>query len=155
MNFSLNEVYNMELGQAEKNIQENYGKIKGKRIYLPKQDTIKLPIENSFEGLKVSQIIDINKSLLNNEAFEIDGNGIVISGYVTSEIPDYKAIIKVLINGKETEEFSLPSSFKTRKTDIYYNYDLPKNKNNVHLFWVNVTDKANIHLNKMIIYHNE
>lgn len=137
---SLQQAYALGLKHAMENIRKNGGTITGNTITLPAQAITPVAFEQSFEGLsKVNEIKLDGRGLAteNRELkFNFTGKGLVIKGYAikTNERdPDKVIRLALQIDGMPVETIDLPTAFRERKHEVYWNYALKPGDHTVTL----------------------
>ena len=92
--------------------------------------------------------------------FEIDieGTGIVIMGGLNvsyGEADSYVAEVEVYVNEDLKEVVTLPADFRTRKFDIFWDYELGQVNNSVRLKWNNPVDGRDINVGNVLVFMEE
>lgn len=154
---SLERVYNLSYEHATKLISMNGGKIDGTDIVIQTQIPEILDFEQSFEGIYPTERKIIKKSIEKNEhLISFSGVGIVITGFVETKKADidknYILQASVYLNNKKIDTIKMPSDYRIRKNDIYYNYDLPEGNNELKFVWDNPNPNYNLRFEEAVIY---
>ena len=153
---SLNKTYELGFKQALEMIIRGGGELTDTEVKIVVQNPKPVKFEQSFEGLELVKKDRFPNVSIRREPFsyEFTGTGIVCSGRVRpgGECPiDYVAEVEIDINGKK-EIVKMPSDFVTRRLDIYWNYDLPKNDYQVIVTWLNPIPEANLTIDDVVAY---
>jgi len=150
---SLNKAYQMSFNQALQMIERGGGKIKGDSVTIACQQPKPVHYEKSFEGQYPVKLISINKNMdQSSPEFEFEGIGFVVKGGIRSDDNNYVANVEVYLDGKLMETAKLPVDYKTRRYDITWKYQLPKDKHKVSFKWINPVAGATINVSDAIIY---
>ena len=156
-NISLNKVYKTGYEHALKNIVENGGKIGEDDVTIKFIPPVAVKFEKSFPNLypveRKKVIWDTTSKQESN--FRFEGTGFVIAGYLESketDTSDYIAKLEITIDSLKVDEVSLPKNYKTRKADVYWNYELAKQTHNVQVKWLNPVKGEHIRIEDVIIY---
>jgi ADP-ribosylglycohydrolase len=152
---SLNEVYEIGLRHALKNIERNGGKTDGNTVSIPVQTPVAVKFERSFVGLYPILKIPVQWSAAKDEiSFEFEGTGFVLRGDASewASTSDYVFRTQLTIDGKLSESPELPASFTTRRHELAWNYALPKGKHSVKLKILNPSADRKIKSGDAIIY---
>ena len=151
---SLNDVYGMSYRHALQNLEQAGGKIGQNDVQIKYQKPVAVKFEKAFDGLwPVKKENYRNRQLSEKEEeFNFEGRGVVIAGNVRSDNSAYEARCRVVVDGKEVKEISLPASYTTRSPEFYWNYDLPAGAHSLKLLWLNPEDSAGVSINSMLVY---
>src|SRR5207237_889341 len=94
----------------------------------------------STAGGVLGEIIGYNKISLGNEnatslEFDFNGKGIVLRGEAVTKEGKDNAILKVQItvDGQQPKTISMPTDYRIRSNDIFWQYDLPQGNHTVHV----------------------
>jgi hypothetical protein len=154
---SLNDVYELGFKHAIQNIQKNGGKLVGENVMILTQQPQAVRFEKSFEGHYPIDKIQVGKDLTSEYTFDFEGLGFVIRGesakWNSSSTSVFKA--ELYIDGKLAETSELPASFTTRKYELFWKYNLPKQKHSVKVKLLNGDTDSKIRINDVIIYSDK
>lgn len=150
---SLNDVYTLGLKQALQVIERNGGKIEGDKVSIRCQQPQAVNYEHSFENHFPVDRLLLNKQLSQHPEITFDGIGLVVRGYVQSADTSYVAKVDVFVDGNKVENVSLPVAISSaRRVDLFWKYQLTKQKHVVTFKWLNPADKASVNLIDAVIY---
>lgn len=151
---SFNEGCKLSFGQALRLIEREGGKVKGDKVKIKYQKPKTVPLEISFEGLKLDKRVSVENWVANFPEVTFDGVGAVIKGAVQGEnVPDdYVAKLEVYFNDKLVETCDLPLKYNHRKHELFFNYEQPKGHYTISCKWLNPVKGANIWVREVITY---
>jgi hypothetical protein len=159
-NLSLNEVYDIGYKHALQNLKRNGGKETAENVTILSQTPEPVRFEKSFDGLYPVEKRIINKSLKDEYTFTFDGTGYVIRAEMAkwgnendANLPSFKA--EVYVDDKLLETVDLPVNYTTRRHEMAWNYQLPKQKHTVRLKLLNPDEKYHVHLQDVILYSDQ
>ncbi|HEX8607101.1 MAG TPA: ADP-ribosylglycohydrolase family protein [Pedobacter sp.] len=152
---SLNKVYDIGYAHALKTISSNGGKVSANQVTISLQTPVPVRFEQGFAGAH-----PISKKILNANMgvtydFDFEGTGFVLRGSNDkhdSNAPDYSFKTNVYVDGKFYETANLSSSFKTRRLELTWKYQLPEGKHHVRLEVTNPDSGYHIRLWDLITY---
>jgi len=154
---SLNKVYEIGYKHAVENIVKHGGKVDGDKITIVSDPVKTVRFEKCFEGLYPvkREPVKYDESAKEwNVGFE--GTGFVITGGVYDDKGDksYIAQLEVNVDGK-VYNVSMPYDENTRKTEVYWNYDLPKAQHNVTIKLLNPVEHPVLSINEAVVYSDK
>lgn len=149
---SLNRAYKMSFDHAIQVIARNGGKIDRENVSLVYQKPQPVRYEKSFEGLFPTGKIEVKKPISKQPEVTFVGTGIVFKGYVQSSDTNYVASAEMYVDGKLTETVSLPAKYQYRRNDLFWIYQLPKEKHIVTFKWLNPQSNASVNFGEAIVY---
>jgi len=158
---SLNDVYEMGYKHAIQMIEKNEGLIEGNNLKIKLQAPKAVKFEQNFEGhypVERRRIPEKNKIIEDTIefTFEFTGIGFVIRGNSynnNSDTPsDFKNISELFIDDQLVETVKLPAFFTTRRYDLFWKYNLPKQKHVVRIKLKDPKNKCGLWLNDILIY---
>ncbi len=159
---SLNDVYGMSYKHALQVIEKNHGKITGSTISIETELPQAVRLEQSFEGHRPVEKRPVDKTLVEEYAFEFDGIGFVIRGEarpIKGSSWDYKGDFffnaELYIDGIKTESFTLPVSYTTRRLELCWRYQLPKMKHNIRIKLLNPSPDYEVRMTDILIYNHQ
>lgn len=151
---SLNDVYETGFKHALQVIAKNGGKTDGNSVTIRTQSPKPVRLEQSFEGHHPVEKKYVGKTLTSDYSFEFDGNGFVVLGESArwDSKSTYAGRMEVYIDDKLTETVELPASYTTRRYELCWKYQLPKQKHRVKLKLLNPDQSQPVKLNAYIVY---
>jgi len=159
---SLNDVYDMSFRHALEMITGNGGKEGDHEVVIPLEDPAPVQYEKAFEGHFPVKNIPVNRErnqLLagGNTQYELgfSGKGFVIRGgawKLPGTIEEMDLLVDVYVDGELYEEAVLPTSFRARRHDLTWKYNLEEGEHKVKIVWKNPMKGYKIEVNKVIIY---
>ncbi|MBL0740261.1 ADP-ribosylglycohydrolase family protein [Chryseolinea lacunae] len=154
---SLNDVYTIGYNHALKMIERNGGKTDGTSVSIRVQQPKTVRFEQSFEGHHPVSKKEIRKILTDEYTFDFEGIGFVVRGesakWMATET--YVAKVEMYVDNALIETLELPAAFTTRRYELFWKYQLPRQKHTVRLKILNTDGKNPVHLNEAIIYDNK
>jgi len=153
---SLNDVYEIGYRHALQVIEKNGGKVEGNSIIIKTQSPKTVRFEESFTGHYPIEKREVGKLLADEYQFDFDGNGFVVMGESAAwnSTSTYAAKAELYIDNKLVETADLPTNFTTRRHELFWKYQLPKQKHNVRIKILNREEKKPIRISNIIIYSN-
>ncbi|MHA4896030.1 ADP-ribosylglycohydrolase family protein [Pedobacter sp. PWIIR3] len=154
---SLNKVYDIGYQHALEMIRANGGKVLPDQIEIALQTPATVRFEQGFNNVHPILKTVLNKNMGVTYDFEFEGTGFVLRGSNDKHdpmAPDYSFITKVYVDGKLHETAILSSSFKTRRPELTWKYQLPEGKHRVKLEVTNPDSGYHLRLWDCIIYGN-
>lgn len=152
---SLNKVYEMSYSHALKVIERNGGFTDGENLIINCEQPESVRYEESFPEFKLKEKIDIQKSLKTSFSLEFTGNGFVSSYIMHSPDHNYVAEVEVILDGNTVEVVKLPAAFKSRKPELYYNYELDDIRHEVIFKWLNPVNDVSLDVTSVIVYSEQ
>lgn len=161
---SLNDVYEMGYKHSLQMVERNEGTVEEENVVIKIQAPKAVKLEKAFKGhFPIDRKrIDWGKKTINNKnpeyTFEFEGIGFVLTGSSQKDdniVEDYVHIAEVYINEKLTESIKLPTSYTSRRHDICWKYNLPKQKHKVTVKLTNPKPGYKLWLGDIIVYSDE
>ena len=151
---SLNDVYDIGYKHALQVIEKNGGKVDANGATIKLQQPKVVRFEQSFEGHHPTEKKYINKTLTDEYQFEIDGIGFVVLGESAKwdSKSTYVAKAELYIDNKLIETVELPTSYTARRYELFWKYQLPKQKHTIRLKMLNPDEKYPIRISNIITY---
>ena len=90
--------------------------------------------------------------------FEFEGTGFVLTGSSQKDdkmVEDYIHVADIFIDEELSETVKLPTSFTTRRHDICWKYNLPKQKHKVRVKLINPKPGYKLWLGDIVVYSDE
>lgn len=151
---SLNDVYEIGFKHALQNVKRNGGKIVGNNVIIKTQAVNPVKFEQSFEGHYPIEKRGVWKDLTDEYSFDFDGIGFVVrgesAGWNSTSI--YIAKAELYIDNKLVETAELPTNFTTRRYELFWKYQLPKQKHTVKIKLLNPDVEHKIRIDEVIVY---
>ena len=155
---SLDDVYEISLQHAIKNIERNGGKVNVESVIIKSQEPKAVRFEKSFDGEYPVALIPVQWNAAMDEInFDFDGNGFVIKGDASQwdSKSTYVFNTELYLDDKLIESPKLPVSFTTRRYDIAWKYAIPKGKHSVKLKILNPSETEKVRVTDAIIYSDK
>ncbi|MCX6316507.1 MAG: ADP-ribosylglycohydrolase family protein [Bacteroidetes bacterium] len=151
---SLNDVYATSMRHALMQITRYGGTVTDSLITLHTAPVQPVKREQSFPGLQPTVRKGIGKTLTDTLSAEFEGDGVVLTGALTKEWDTFTPWvyhIQVTLDGK-ADTVNMPYNFRTRRNEIYWNYQLPAGKHRLQLRLLNPNPISTIRVNDLIQY---
>lgn len=157
---SLNDVYAIGYKHALEMIKRNGGNTSGDKVLIKTQTPKTVRFEQSFKGLyPISKNVVVNESKTSNEIkFSFKGNGFSVTGTTNKTrggYPDYTFETELYVDGKKISDVNLPTSFTTRRYDLFWKYELENKNHDVRIVIKNPDNKYVIKLGEIIAYSDK
>ncbi len=155
---SLNKVYAIGLKHAIQNIQANGGHVAGDQVTILTQQPAVVRLEQSFPGLFPVVRKSIGNENVKDLAFSFEGTGFVLTGEAQKQQKDdkdYVFEVALYIDGQLVETAKLPTSFTTRRNELFWKYQLPDHKHTVNIRVLNPDDRYRLSAEDYIIFSNK
>ena len=152
---SLNRVYEISYRHALEMIKRNGGQINGQEVTLAVQAPEPVRFEKSFEGLYPVEVIAVHQNLGSEYSFTFAGTGVVLRGGAHKEnnaLPDHNFELELFTDGRRIEQLQMPTSFRTRRHEIFWRYQLPKGEHTVRVVIANPKKGYSIRAHDYIVY---
>lgn len=152
---SLNKTYDLSYKHALQMIERNGGKVEGDDVIIKCQKPVAVPYEKSFEGITPAGKQGLHRNLPDVGEVKLDCSGVAFAGYVDCRDKSYVAQVEMYIDGELAETAELPASYRTRRLDLFWTYDLPKGPHTFTFKWLNPEEGANVRFTDIILYNPE
>lgn len=151
---SLNKVYDISFKHALEMIKRNGGTVTDKDVTIKVQQPQTVRFEQSFENLFPVGFQDVAFNEKGEIEFEFEGTGFVLRGRTEkrNDQPDKVMEATLFIDGKQIETAKFPTDFTTRRLELFWNYQLPKQKHTVRVVVKKEAPGYGIRLSDCIIY---
>ena len=151
--YSLNDTYKMSFEQALQMIERGGGKVTADEVIIKYQKPKTVRYEQSFPGIVPVERKSIKKKL-SDAAFTLDADcaGILINGGVVTKNKDYVAQLEVMLDGGAPQQFDMPASYRLRRLDIYWNFEMKQKTHNLTLRWLNPIDGVDIYVTDAVLF---
>ncbi len=135
---SLNKVYEIGYRHAVEMIKRNGGSEEDGSLKIVYQVPQSVPLEVAFEGIYPTGRIGFQRRLTaeNPEiTFDFSGCGFVVTGRAAKEstLPDNALEFEVFVGESLIETVKMPTSFRERRHDVTWKYDLPEGNHTIRL----------------------
>jgi len=140
---SLNKVYELGLKHALMNIKSNGGTVDGDNISIPSQTPAAVKLEQGFPHLYPVERKEFGNNIQKEVSFEFEGTGFMVTGEVrkkNTSLKDYVFEAELYVDGEKIETAKLPTSFTTRRYDLFWKYPLTAAKHKVTIRLLNPDD---------------
>jgi len=157
---SLKDVYDIGLKHALSTIKRNGGSEKNDVVTIKTQAPVPVKFEQSFVGHFPIRKIPASFSKEYELTFNFEGTGFVIrgeSGHSESHSKDEGTVFngELYIDDALVENIKLPMSFRTRRADLAWKYELKKGNHTVRYRILNPTAELKVNLRDVIIYSDK
>jgi hypothetical protein len=152
---SLEDAYGASYKHALKLIEKNGGKVKGESVSIRLQKPVEAKWEMSFEAhAPVEKRWLENKIIEDQFEFEFEGIGFVLRGESApwNSTSEYVNEAELYLNNKFVERVKLPASFTTRRSELFWKYQLPHDKYKVKVRLLNPSKDNRIRVTDVVIY---
>ncbi len=151
--YSLNDTYNMSFNHALQMIERGGGKVTPDEVTIKCQKPKAVRYEVSFPGITPVERVPINTELT-NAVYTLNAHcaGIIINGAVKTKNKKYVAELEVTLDGGTPQRFSMPASYRLRRLDIYWNFELKQKNHTINLRWLNPAEDVEIKVTDAVLY---
>jgi len=155
---SLLDVYETGYRHALQMVERNGGNVLDDAIEIRYQKVEPVRFEESFSGLFPTERRPPRSSLsLNNPEYTagFTGSGVVVGGNAARTgggLPDRDLSLDVYINGEFVETVVMPTEFRRRKHEVYWNYELPEAGHEIRLVARDIPSGYQVNLSSLIVY---
>lgn len=149
--YSLNDTYSMSFNHALQMIERGGGKVTADEVTIKCQRPKAVRYEESFPGIIPAERRPINIELSDSYTFNADCAGILINGSVKAH-RDYVAELEVVLDGGIPQRFTMPASYRLRRLDIYWNFELKQKSHAITIRWLNPIEGAKIKVTDAVLY---
>jgi hypothetical protein len=152
---SLTDAYAASYNHALELIRKNSGKVRSNEVEINLQKPQAVKFEKSFEGHYPVEKRWLENKVIDNEfAFDFEGIGFVLRGETArwNSTSDYVFRAELYLNNKFIEEAELPLNFTTRRTELFWRYQLPYDKYQVKIKVLNPSTEHKIRVTEVVVY---
>lgn len=154
---SLNKVYDIGFRHAVEMIRRNGGSEEGDSYVINYQSPVSAPLEVGFEGIYPINRRDVHAHLSNQNQevlVDMEGAGFVLTGHAVGPENGKDEILEadLYINGNFKETIKMPTSFRARKLEVAWNYDLSEGKYALKLVTRHIPEGCRIEIREIITY---
>ncbi len=154
---SLNEVYSIGLKHALQVVERNGGQVQGDQVIIQPQVPKAAKLEQSFPGHFPLEKRRIGQKLTNEMVLEFEGNGFVIMGSadrIDTE-NDHVFEAELVIDGQVVEKVKLPTTYKERRFNLFWKYQLPKGKHQIKIKILNPSAKHHVNVSDLVVFGDQ
>ena len=155
---SLNKVYEIGLKHALHNIEKNGGKVNGDNITIAVQAPATVKFEQGFPGIYPVLDVQLNKRDVKEVSFEFEGTGFILAGEsekTSDKDPDYVIEADLFIDGKKVETSKFPTSYTTRRLELFWQFELPKGKHAVNIKVLNPDSRYALNMYHYLVFSDK
>ena len=155
---SLNRVYELGLKHALQNIELNGGKIDGDKVSIMLQTPAAVKFEKGFPNIFPIDKKSIDSIVSSEYTFGFEGTGFIITGtadYRNDKKTPYVFVAELYVDGKKVETANLPTSYNTRRNEIFWKYELPNQKHQVTVKLLNPNADHKLDLSEYIVFSDK
>ena len=152
---SLQDAYVASFNHALKIIEQNNGKVKGENVTILLQKPLTAKFEKSFDNHFPTEKRWMENKIIDDELeFEVEGIGFVLRGEAAkwNSTADYVVQAEMYINNKFIEKAELPVNYTTRRTELFWKYQLPHGKHQVKIKILNPSKEHPVMVTDVIVY---
>ena len=152
---SLNKVYDISYRHALEMIKRNGRTVTDSGITIKVQQPEKVRFEKCFDKMHPVDQQEYKESLTGTHEFEFEGTGIVIEGSAVKNeknLPDVILEASFSVDGQDAGTFTFPTSFTTRRLELFWKYQLPDTKHKIKIVVKKVPDGYELKPTDYIIY---
>ena len=152
---SLNKVYEISYKHALEMIVREGGKVKDNEVEIAVQEPETVRYEKSFEGHYPVERVKVQKNIADQLEFEFEGTGFVLRGVANRNSgvdTDMVFEADCFLNGEKIETAKLPTAFHSRRKDLFWKYQLPKDTYTVKIVVKNKSSDHHVRAWHYIVY---
>ena len=154
---SLNKVYDIGYRHAVEMIKRNGGVENDDSFIIQYQVPRTVPLEIGFEGIYPIERRGFNSRLTgqtNEISLNMIGCGFVLTGYAAAPDNQKDEVLEadIYIDNHFIETIKMPTSFRIRKHDVAWNYDLSEGEHSITLKTRNIPEGYHIDIRDLIVY---
>jgi hypothetical protein len=155
---SLTKVYEIGYRHALQNIVKNGGKVSGSEVTVERQIPVAVPLEQGFPGIYPIETRNLYNDTVDTLTFSFTGTGFIVSGEAVKNRginEDYVFEAELIIDGKTVEKAKLPTSFTTRRHELFWKYELPNKRHKVTIKVINPSPNHSLRATTAAIFSNK
>lgn len=152
---SLNDVYEIGLKHALSLLETNGASLKEETIYFAKEKIQSVQFEKGFMNHYPVERRRINKQITPENpilTLNFSGCGFALTGWAKSEIGDREIEVVTRIDGALPDTFFMPTSFKTRRHELAWTYELPEGNHSITIEMRNPQKDTRIDVGDLVVY---
>lgn len=154
VNISLNKIYSIGYKHALTMIKEEGGEVRKNDVVIKTQPISTAYFEKCFDGHYPIKNQSVREVVSNEYEYEFEGIGVVLGGYIQGS-NDFEAKAEFYLNDQLVETAVLPAKGTKRRYELFYKYQLPKEKYTLRVKWLNPQEGASFHINNIVVYSDE
>ncbi|RYY60133.1 MAG: ADP-ribosylglycohydrolase family protein [Chitinophagaceae bacterium] len=154
---SLNKVYSIGLKHALENISANGGTVNGDNVLINTQQPVAVRLEQSFPGIYPVSKNEFGR-ILQDDSFEMDGTGFSLAGEAKKKDPssvDYVFEVELYIDGKKMESAKMPTSFISRRNELFVRFGLARGKHTIRIKVLNPSPLYELKSTNYIVFSDK
>lgn len=156
---SLNKTYNISFNHALANIKRNGGSVDENAIHIKLQTPQTVKLEQGFPNIYPTERDEFSNNNIKDLSFDFNGTGFLLTGEARNindqDTSDYDFEAELYIDGNKVETAKLPTSFTTRRHDLFWKYNLPNAKHHVEIKITNPSNNAGVNTWDYIVYSDK
>ncbi len=155
---SLNKVYELSFKHALEMIKRNGGTVEENAVVIKTQAPVAVRFEKSFPDVYPQSKVSVRNTELNGFSFEFEGTGFALMGRVSKKQKDGKDTEftgELYIDGQKVETAKLPTSFHSRRHELFWNLGLTQGKHTVKVVITNPDPAYDLKADDYVIYSNK
>jgi hypothetical protein len=151
---SLNKVYDLSYKHAVQMIQRNGGKEDGNNLIIKTQTPAAVRYEKCFENLKPGHQTFLWKRNVTSLDFDFSGKGFVLKGEAVAkeDKPNAVAQVQVTVDGQQSKIMLMPTDYRIRSNDVYWQYNLRQGNHKVNVQLLNPSSDYELNVSEYISY---
>jgi hypothetical protein len=154
--YSLNDTYQMSFSHALQMIERGGGKVNDNEVTIKCQSPKPVRYEKSFPNITPDKRMPIKIELSESgHTINADCAGIVINGGVSAKDKQYNAEIEVTLDGGKPQKVDMPASFRKRRLDIYWNFEMKQKPHRITLRWLNPKEGVKVVVTDAILFNKK
>jgi hypothetical protein len=79
----------------------------------------------------------------------------VINGGVSAKDKQYNAEIEVTLDGGKPQKIDMPASYRKRRLDIYWNFEMKQKPHRITLHWLNPKEGVKVIVTDAILFNKK
>lgn len=160
MNFSyttisLNKVYGLTYKHALEMIKRNGGKVEDNAVVIKTQAPTSVKFEKSFPGIFPLARVSARNKEVNEYSFDFEGTGFALMGRASKKNKDsqeYDFEAELYIDGVKVETAKLPTTFRSRRHELFWKLDLKPGKHSCKIVVKNPDPGYELRADDYIVY---
>lgn len=102
--------------------------------------------------------VQLNKRDVKEVSFEFEGTGFILAGEsekTSDKDPDYVIEAELFIDGKKVETSKFPTSYTTRRLELFWQFELPKGKHAVNIKVLNPDSRYALNMYHYLVFSDK
>jgi hypothetical protein len=154
---SLKKLYEVSFNLAMEHLKENGAITNGANISIPIKKNDVIPFEQSLTNVFPIKRIEIQKNLTQSYQIDFEGDGFMLTGetakWASTDTSNFH--MQVILDGKLIETAKLPVSYRTRRYELAWKYNIPIGKHHLELVLLDPNPKFDCRLQDLIVYQKQ